>query len=110
PLKSPLDVGRITGDPLQPRHVETLSQVGGERDDPAIRLVGKPQEVAVGIDRLAVGVREVCLPYDPDAFTAMRADDVEDGFAVDDRQLELHSVCDGYSTLVAHVGSKTVSR
>src|SRR5206468_8807711 len=39
--KAALDAGRITGDPLQPGHAEVVSEVGRERDDPAIGLVGE---------------------------------------------------------------------
>src|SRR5213592_1367887 len=109
-LKTSLDVGRITGNPLQSSHVEVVSEVGRERDDPAIGPVGEPQEVAIRIDRLAVRVREVRLPNDLDALTAMGADDVEHGFAVDDRELEVHGFPARYSSLVAHAGSNTVSR
>src|SRR5207247_6337653 len=83
--KASLDVGRITGDPLQPGHVEVLSEVGRERDDPAIGLVGELQKVAIGVDGLSVRVREIRLANDLDAFTPMGADDVEQGLDVDDR-------------------------
>src|SRR6266567_4082243 len=83
--KASLDVGRITGDPLQPGHVEVLSEVGRERDDPAIGLVGELQKVAIGVDGLSLRVREICLPNDADAFSPMGTDDVEHALAVDDR-------------------------
>src|SRR5205823_1404028 len=83
--KASLDVGRITGDPLQPGHVEVLSKVGRKRDDPAIGLLGEPQEVAIGVDGLSVRVGEIRLLNDLDAITPMGADDVEHGLAVDDR-------------------------
>src|SRR2546427_8331552 len=83
--KASLDVGRITGDPLQPGHVEVISEIGRERDDPATGLVGELQEVAIGVDAPSVRVREIRLPNDQDAFTPMGADDVEHGPAVDDR-------------------------
>src|SRR5438876_4146145 len=74
--KASLDVGRITGDPLQPSHVEAVSEVGRKRDDPAIALVGEPQEVAIGVDAPSVHMCEIRLPNDLDAFTPMVADDV----------------------------------
>src|SRR5947208_15547469 len=77
--KASLDVGRITGDPLQPGHVEAVSEVGRKRDDPAIGLLGEPQEVAIGVDGPSVRVREIRVPNDPDAFIPMGADDVEHG-------------------------------
>src|SRR2546422_10939852 len=82
--KTSLNVGRITGDPLQPGHVEAVSEVGRERDDPAIGLVGEPQKVAVGADGLSIVMREIRVPNDPDTFIAMGADDVEHGLAVND--------------------------
>src|SRR5882724_5271903 len=88
--KTSLDVGRITGDPLEPGNVEAVSEVGWKRDDPAIGLVGELQKVAIGVDGLSVRVREIRVPNDLDAFTPMGADDVEHGLAVDDRQLEVH--------------------
>src|ERR1051325_8556220 len=60
--KASLDVAGITGDPLQPGNVEAVSQVGRKRDDPAIWLPGEPQEVAVRVDGLSAGVREVGVP------------------------------------------------
>src|SRR5262249_16085525 len=90
--KASPDVGRKAGDPLQPCDVEALSEVGRERDDPAIGLVGEPQEVAVRVDGPSVRVREICLADDPDAFAPLGADDVEHGLAVDDRELEAHGL------------------
>src|SRR5712692_4255362 len=58
-----LDIGRITGNPLQPGHVEVVSEVGRERDDPAIGLVGEFQKVAIGVDALSVRVREIRFLY-----------------------------------------------
>src|SRR5439155_508287 len=103
--KASLDVGRITGDPLQPGHVEAVSEVGRKRDDPAIGLPGEPQEVAIGVDGLSLVMREIRVPNDPDTFVTMGADDVGNGLAVDDRELEVHGF--PYSSLVAHVGLKT---
>src|SRR5206468_8260662 len=88
--KASLDVGRITGDPLQPGHIEVLSEVSRERDDAAVGLLGEPQKVAIGVDGLSVRVRKIGLPDDPDAFGPMGADDVEHGLAVDDREVESH--------------------
>src|SRR5439155_9162674 len=82
--KASLDVARITGNPLQSGHAEVISEVGRERDDPAIGLVGELQKVAIGVDALSVRVREIRLPHDLDAFTPMGADDVEHALAVDD--------------------------
>src|SRR5438876_9142247 len=83
--KASLDVGRITRDPLQPGHVEAVSEVGRERDDPAIGLPGEPQEVAIGVDGVSIVMREIRVPDDPDAFIPMGADNVEDGLAADER-------------------------
>jgi hypothetical protein len=83
--KASLDVGRVAGDPLQPGHIEAVPNVGRKRNDPAIGLVGKFQEVAVGVDGLSVRMREIRLPNDPDAFTPIGADDIGYGLAVDDR-------------------------
>src|SRR5262249_37905794 len=102
-----LDVARIAGDPLEPGHLEAVSKVGGERGDPAVGLLGEPQEVTVRVDGLPAGVREICVPNDVDAVGPAGADDVEDGLAVDDRQLEVHGP---YSSFAAHAGSNTVSR
>src|SRR5262245_21355327 len=66
--KASLDVAGKTGDPLQPGYVETVSEVGRERDDSAIGLVGEPQEVAIRVDGLSIGVREISAPNDLDAF------------------------------------------
>src|SRR6266705_751441 len=60
--KASLDVARITGDPLQPGHIEVLSEVSRERDDAAVGLVGEPQKVAMGVDGLSVRVRKIGLP------------------------------------------------
>ncbi len=106
--KTSLDVAGETGDPLQPGHVEAVSQVGRKRDDPAIGLVGEPQEVAIGIDGPSVGVREIGRPHDLDAFLPIGADDVGDGLAIDDRELERHA--SSYSSLVTQLASNTVSR
>src|SRR2546426_313615 len=105
--KASLDVAGIAGDPLQPGHVEAVSEVGRKGDDPAIGLLGEPQEVAVRVDGLPVGVREIRVPNDADAVGPMGADDVEDGLAADDRQIEVHGP---YSSFIAHVGLNTVSR
>src|SRR5436189_13783 len=53
-------------------------------------VFGKAEEIAVWVDRMSLGVREIRGLDDVDAFGSMRADDVEDGLAVDDRQLESH--------------------
>src|SRR3990170_3314796 len=106
--KTALDVGGITGDPFQSRHVEAVSEVGRKRDDPAIGLLGKPQEVAVRIDGPSIRMREIRAPDDPDAVIPVGVDDVEHGLAVDDGELEVHGF--PYSSLVAHAASNTVSR
>src|SRR5439155_19664591 len=59
---------------------------------------------------LPVGVREIRVPHDVDAFGPMGADDVEDGLAVDDGHIEVHGPGRPYSSCAVHVGSKTVSR
>src|SRR5881409_138606 len=105
--KASLDVARIAGDPLQPGHVEAVSEVGRKGDDPAIGLLGEAQEVAVRVDGLPLGVREIRVPDDADAVGPVGADDIEDGLAIDDRQIEVHEL---YSSFVAHVGLNTVSR
>src|SRR5207247_2563682 len=71
--KTSLDVARITGDPFQPGHVEAVSEVGRERDNPAIGLVGKLQEIAIRVDGPSISVREIRFPNDLDAVTAMSA-------------------------------------
>src|SRR5439155_18719877 len=106
--KTSLDVAGETGDPLQPGHVEAVSQVGRKRDDPAIGLVGEPQEVAIGVDGPSVGVREIRPPHDLDAFFPIGADDVGDGLTIDDRKLERHA--SSYSSLDTQLASNTVSR
>src|SRR5207247_903793 len=73
-------------------------------------LLGEPQEVAVRVDGLPVGVREIRVPNDVDAFGPMGTDDVEDGLAVDDGQIEVQAPHPRYSSFAVHVGSKTVSR
>src|SRR5262245_53926087 len=82
--KASLDVGRITGNPLQPGHVEAVSKVSRKRNDPAIRLGGEPQKVAIGIDALSIRVREICVADDLDTFAPMSADDIEHALAIDD--------------------------
>src|SRR5262245_30036551 len=107
PREASLDVARITGDPLEPRHAEAVSEVGRQRDDPAIGLLGKPEEVAVRVHGLPARVREIRVPYDVYAVGPMAADDVKHGLTVDNRQLEVHS---RYSSFAAQVGSNTESR
>ena len=83
--KASPDIAGKTGDPLQPGHIEAVPNVGRKRNDPAIGLVGKFQEVAVGVDGLPVRVREIRFPDDADAFMPVGADDIGYGLAVDDR-------------------------
>src|SRR5262249_16412623 len=90
--KAPLDVRGITGDPLQAGYGEAVSKVGGKRDDPTVGLLREPQEVAVGVDGFPAGVREIRIPNDLDTISPMRVDDVKNGLAVDDRQLEAHGL------------------
>src|SRR5262249_19763658 len=90
--KAALDVGGVTGDPLQARYAEAVSKVGGKRDDPTVGLLRESQEVAVGVDGFPAGVREIRIPNDLDTISPMRVDDVKNGLAVDDRQLEVHGL------------------
>src|SRR2546427_12197979 len=90
--KSLLHVAGVTGDPLQPGDREAVTDEGRQRDDAAIGLLGEAQEVAVWVDRLPPGMREIRVLDDVDARGAVRAHDLEDGLAVDDRELEVHGV------------------
>src|SRR5947207_9127685 len=40
-------------------HAEAVAQEGRKRDDAAVGLLGEPQEVAVRVDGVPVGVREI---------------------------------------------------
>src|ERR1051325_11420884 len=65
--KASLDIARITGDPFQTGDAEAVSDVSRKRDDPALGFVRKPQEVAIGIDRMSIVMREIRVPTDLDA-------------------------------------------
>src|SRR5207302_828949 len=51
----------------------------------AIGLVGEPQKVAVRVDGLPLGVREIRILDNVDTTGSVSPNDVEDDFAVDDR-------------------------
>src|SRR5260370_42085710 len=87
-----MDVGRVTREPLPTRLRAGVSKGGGKRDDPTVGLLREPQEVAVGVDGFPAGVREIRIPNDLDTISPMRVDDVKNGLAVDDRQLEVHGL------------------
>src|SRR5205807_10388178 len=85
-----LHVAGVTGDPLEPGDGKAVPQEGRQRDDPTIGLLGEAQEVAIRIDRVPLGVREIRVLDDIDARGPVRAHDVADRFSVDDGHLECH--------------------
>src|SRR5262249_35855631 len=87
--KTPPEFFRIARDPFEAGDADAVCEECGKRDDPAIRLLGKPQEVTVRVDRASGGVREIRVAHDIDAFGAVGADEIADGLPVDDRHFEL---------------------
>src|SRR5439155_20545353 len=96
PWESVMNIGGKARDPFYAGHPEAVTKVGGERDNPTARLVGELQEVAIRVDRLSRRVRQIRLLDDLRALLAMGADEVEDGFPLDDRHVELHPALLGW--------------